>query len=121
MAAHREERTVVTRANQAWALDFVHHKLVNGHTFRALTVIDIHTREALAIEIGPRLRRAHVVDVLNRLARRREAPDRLLADNDSEFTGHMVDLWAYHHKVRIDFSRPGRPTDNAFIETWLLA
>jgi putative transposase len=86
-----------------------------------LTVIDIHTREALAIEIGPRLRRAHVVDVLNRLARRREAPDRLLADNDSEFTGHMVDLWAYHHKVRIDFSRPGRPTDNAFIETWLLA
>lgn len=118
MAAHREERTAVTRANQAWALDFVHDQLVNGQTFRALTVIDIYTREALAIEVGPRLRGEHVVDVLNRLVRRRKAPERLLADNGSEFTGHMVDLWAYHHKVRIDFSRPGRPTDNAFIETF---
>lgn len=106
----------MTRANQTWALDFVHDQLVNDQTFRALTVIDIHTREALALEVGPRLRGAHVVDVLNRLVRRRKAPERLLADNGTEFTGYRVDLWAYHHKVHIDFSRPGPPTDYAFIE-----
>lgn len=48
----------------------------------------------------------------------RRAPGYLFADNGSEFTGHLVDLWAYHHGVRIDFSRPGKPTDNAFIETF---
>lgn len=43
---------------------------------------------------------------------------RRFADNGGEFTGLMVDLWAYHHKVRIEFSRPGRLTDNAFIESF---
>ena len=46
------------------------------------------------------------------------APNQLSADNCSEFTGHMVDLWAYHHKVRIEFSRPGKSTDNGFIEAF---
>ena len=60
----------------------------------------------------------HVVEVLNRLVRQRGAPQYLFADNGAEFTGHLVDLWAYHHGVRIDFSRPGKPTDNAHIETF---
>jgi len=59
-----------------------------------------------------------VVEVLNRLVRQHGAPRYLFADNGSEFTGHLVDLWAYRCKVRIDFSRPGKPTDNAFIETF---
>ncbi|WP_435693844.1 IS3 family transposase [Rhizobium lusitanum] len=118
MASHRENKVLPTGPNQAWALDFIHDQLMNGQKFRALTVVDVYTREALAIEVGPRLRGEHVVDVLNRLVRRRNAPNRLFADNGSEFTGHMVDLWAYHHKARIEFSRPGRPTDNAFIESF---
>ena len=56
--------------------------------------------------------------MLNRLVRQRGAPQYLFADNGAEFTGHLVDLWAYHHGVRIDFSRPGKPTDNAHIETF---
>jgi putative transposase len=72
----------------------------------------------LAIEVGVRLRGEHVVEVLNRLLRQRGAPKYLFADNAAEFTGQLVDLWAYHHGVRIDFSRPGKPTDNAFIETF---
>ncbi len=56
--------------------------------------------------------------VLNRLVRRRGAPKYLFADNGAEFTGQLVDLWAYHHGTRIDFSRPGKPTDNAFIESF---
>ena len=60
----------------------------------------------------------NVVEVLNRLARQRGGTKFLFADNGAEFTGHLVDIWAYHHNVRIDFSRLGKPTDNAFIETF---
>ncbi len=118
MAVHREARCQPKRVNEAWSLDFVHDQLSNGQTFRALTVVDIFSREALAIEVGQRLRGEHVVEVLNRLVRQRGGPKYLFADNGAEFTGQLVDLWAYHHGVRIDFSRPGKPTDNAFIETF---
>ena len=118
MVVHREARYRPARANEAWTLDFIHDQLSDGQKFRALTIVDVFTREALAIEVGPRLRGEHVVEVLNRIVRRRGTPKHLFADNGSEFTGHLVDLWAYHHGVRIDFSRPGKPTDNAFIETF---
>ena len=116
MAAHRQARCVPAQANEAWSLDFVHDQLSNGSKIRMLTVIDVYTREALAIEVGERLRGGDVVSVLNRLIYLRGAPRALFVDNGAEFTGQVVDLWAYHHKVRMDFSRPGTPTDNAHIE-----
>ena len=118
MAVHREARELPKGPNPARSLDFIHDQLSGGSKFRALTVVDIYSREGLAIELGQRLRSEHVVEVLNRLVRQRGAPSYLFADNGAEFTGQLVDLWAYHHGVRIDFSRPGRPTDNAFIETF---
>ena len=118
MVVLREARCRPKRANEAWSLDFIHDQLSNGDKFRALTVIDVFSREALAIEVGRRLRGEDVVEVLNHLVRQRGAPKYLFADNGAEFTGHLVDLWAYHHGTRIDFSRPGKPTDNAFIETF---
>jgi putative transposase len=118
MVVHREARYRPERPNEAWSLDFVHDQLSDGKTFRALTVVDIFTREALAIEVGQRLRGENVVEVLNLLVLQRGPPKYLFADNGAEFTGHLVDLWAYHHRVRIDFSRPGKPTDNAFIESF---
>jgi putative transposase len=118
MTLHREVRHRPTKPNQAWTLDFIHDQLVNGQKFRALTVVDVFSREGLAIEVGHRLRGEHVVEVLNRLVRKRGAPTYLFADNGAEFTGHLLDLWAYHHGTRIDFSRPGKPTDNAFIESF---
>ena len=96
----------------------MHDQLSNGQSFRALTIIDIYSREALAIEVDQRLRGEHVVMALNRLVQQRGALRYLLADNGAEFTSQVVDLWAYHHGVRIDFSRRGKPTDNAFIETF---
>jgi putative transposase len=117
-AVNREARYHAQRVNDTWSLDFVHDQLSNGQSFRALTIIDIYSREALAIEVGQRLRGEHVVAVLNRLVQQRGAPRYLFADNGAEFTGQLVDLWAYHHGVRIDFSRRGQPTDNAFIETF---
>lgn len=118
MAVHREARCQPSRPNQVWSMDFVHDELSNGNKIRLLTVVDIYTREALAIEVGSRLRGDDVVRVLNRLVYLRGRPDAVFCDNGAEFTGQIVDLWAYHHKVRMDFSRPGTPTDNAHIESF---
>lgn len=118
MAVQREPRIKPSAANHAWSLDFVSDQLVNGAKFRALTIVDIFTRESLAIEVGSRLKGEDVVNVLNRVQRDRGLPKFLLCDNGGEFSGRLLDLWAYHHKVRIDFSRPGKPTDNAYIESF---
>jgi putative transposase len=91
MAVHREARCVPKRPNEAWSLDFIHDQLNNGIKFRALTMVDIYSREGLAIEVGQRLRGEHVVEVLNRLVRQRGAPKVLFADNvlDREGAGRF--------------------------------
>ena len=99
-------------------MDFVSDQLTNGQRFRALTIVDVFSREALAIQVGKQLRGENVVEVCNALVAQRGAPKRVFTDNGSEFSGRMFDLWAYHHGVRIDFSRSGKPTDNCFIESF---
>jgi putative transposase len=99
-------------------LDFIADQLVDGRRFRALTVVDIYTRESLAIEVGQSLKGEDVVMVLNRILLQRAAPKVLFCDNGSEFASQAMDLWAYRNGVRIDFSRPGKPTDNAFVESF---
>jgi len=99
-------------------MDFVSDQLQNGKRFRALTVMDIHTRECLAIEPGRRLTGDDVVQVLNRLRYTRGTPKRIYCDNGSEFTSRIMDLWAYHNQVTMEFSRPGKPTDNGQIESF---
>ena len=118
MVVARRERYVPKRANQAWSMDFVADQLVNGARLRALTAVDVFTREALCIRVGQRLRAEDVVDACNRLVATRGAPVRVFVDNGSEFSGRLFDLWAYHHHVQIDFSRPGKPTDNCFVESF---
>ena len=118
MVVRRRDRYVPRRTNQAWSMDFVSDQLTNGQRFRALTIVDVFSREALAIQVGKRLRGENVVEVCNALVAQRGAPKRVFTDNGSEFSGRMFDLWAYHHGVRIDFSRPGKPTDNCFIESF---
>jgi len=118
VAVHRRERFRPTAPNQVWTMDFVADQLADGRRFRALTVLDIFTRESLAIEVGPSLKGTDVVGVLNRLKVHRGVPKLLFCDNGSEFTSQILDLWAYQNSVRIDFSRPGKPTDNAFVESF---
>lgn len=112
-AANRRERSKATAPNQAWGLDFVADQLTDGRRFRALTVVDVFTRECLAIEVGQSLKGKNVVHVLSRICAQRAVPKTLYRDNGSEFTSQAMDLWAYHAGVQIDFSRPGKPTDNA--------
>lgn len=118
MVVARRERIEPRAVDDVWGLDFVADQLADGTRFRALTVVDVFSREALAIEVGQRLRSEHVVAVLNRLAAQRQAPKYLSVDNGGEFSGQLVDLWAYHHATRIDFNRPGKPTDNCYVESF---
>ena len=118
MAATRELRHAVTRPDQAWSMDFVADQMADGSKFRMLIILDIYTREALAIEVGLALSGERVVAALNRLVAGRSAPTYLRIDNGSEFSGHLLDLSAYHKKTKIDFSRPGKPTDNSFNESF---
>lgn len=118
MVVQRNQRMQPAAPDDAWTMNFVADQLANGTRFRALTAVDVVTREALAIEIGQRLKGEDVVATLDRILSTRGEPKYLFVDNGSEFSGRMLDLWAYHHKVRIDFSRPGRPTDNCYVETF---
>ena len=102
---HRQERFRPNGPNQVWAMDFVSDQLSDGRRFRSLTIVDIYTRESLAIEVGQSLRGEDVVRVLNRLKEQRGLPKMLFCDNGSEFTGQLMDLWAYRNGVKIDFSR----------------
>jgi putative transposase len=117
-AAHRRQKPRAEGPNQVWSLDFVADQLTDGRRFRALTVVDVYTRECLAIEVDQRLKGHDVVRVLQKIASERGVPQVLFCDNGSEFTSQVLDLWAYHHQVKIDFSRPGKPTDNAYVESF---
>lgn len=118
-AAHRQPpKRIATQANEAWSMDFVADQMSGGQKFRMLTLVDVFSRECLAIEAGQHLRGEDVVRVLNRLTMKRCPPKRIFCDNGSEFTGRLLDLWSYHNKVAIEFSRPGKPTDNAYIESF---
>ncbi len=114
----RPQRLPATRPNSAWSLDFVADQLADGQRFRVLTVIDVFTRECVAVAIGKHLTGADVVSSLERVRLKRGTPQRLFCDNGSEFTSQLLDLWAYSHGVCIEFSRPGKPTDNAFVESF---
>lgn len=118
MVVSRRQRCAPTRPNEVRSLDFVADQLANGTRLRALTIVDVFSREALAIEVGQRLRAEDVVSVLNRLVAQRRAPRFLSADNGSEFSVRLLDMWAYHYNVQIDFSRPDKLTDISFIETF---
>jgi len=114
----RGERIRPAAANQAWSMDFVADQLADGRRFRALTIVDVFTRQSPAIEVGQALKGFDVVEVLNRLRIERGVPKILFCDNGSEFTSQIMDLWAYQNGVKIDFSRPGKPTDNAYVESF---
>jgi putative transposase len=118
VAEHRRERFHPTGPNQVWSMDFVADQLADGRRFRSLTVVDIYTRECLAIESEQRLKGEDVVRTLNRIKLSRGVPKMVHCDNGSEFSSQAMDLWAYQNGVRMAFSRPGKPTDNAFVESF---
>ena len=114
----RQPKTSALHTNQMWSMDFVADNLFDGRKLRMLTVVDCFTRESLAIHVGQSLKGEDVVKVVDRIARDRGAPQTIKTDNGSEFISKAMDRWAYEHHVEIDFSRPGKPTDNAMVESF---
>lgn len=100
-------------------MDFVQDQLFDGRKFRALTVVDNYSRRCLSIHPGKSLKGGDVVEVLDRIKDQEGyVPARIKVDNGSEFISKAVDHWAYTNRVELDFSRPGTPTDNPFIESF---
>lgn len=112
---YRSGRSDADTMNDVWAMDFVSDRLFDDRPFRILTVVDCHTREALATTARTNFRAYQVIEELDRLARIRGKPRSIRVDNGPEFAGRLLDQWAYLNKVELDFSRPGRPSDNAFV------
>jgi putative transposase len=117
-ARQRDEKFKPAAPDQAWSMDFVADQLQDGTRFHSLTIVDVYTREAVAIAAGQSLKGDDVVRTLNKLKLERGVPKVLFCDNGSEFTSHAMDLWAYRNGAKIDFSRPGKPTDNAIVESF---
>jgi putative transposase len=117
-AANRDRQPAAAAANEMWSMDFVSDALFDGRRLRALTVVDAFTREALAIDVDQGIKGEQVVEVMARISSIRGAPRTIRVDNGPEFISKALDRWAYENGVTLDFSRPGKPTDNAFVESF---
>lgn len=106
------------RVNERWSMDFVTDSLTSGRRFRSLTIVDDHSRESVAIEADFSLTGERVVRVLTRLSLTRGLPAVITVDNGPEFAGKTLDAWAYQKGVKLHFIRPGKPVENAYIESF---
>lgn len=113
-----ETPATATRANERWSMDFTHDRLINGRKIRTLNVVDTFTRECLWIEVGPSMSGQRVTEVLDFLVHLRGNPQVITTDNGSEFAGRALDKWAYEHKVKLHFIDPGKPVQNAYVESF---
>ena len=107
-----------TAPNEHWAMDFMRDTLADGRAFRTLNIVDAFTRECLAIEVDVSLPGERVVRVLEQLRLTRGLPQRITVDNGPEFQSKALDAWAHQTGVALQFSRPGKPVDNTFIEAF---
>ncbi|PRD17829.1 UNVERIFIED_CONTAM: Insertion element IS476 uncharacterized protein, partial [Trichonephila clavipes] len=119
--ARRGERIAMpaaTAANHRWSMDFIHDQLEDGRSFRVLNIIDDFTREAVACVVDTSISGRRVARHLDKLAVSRGLPKVITCDNGTEITSHAMQAWASRHDVRLNFSIPGKPTQNAFVESF---
>ncbi len=117
--AHRVDKPKVEQVNQVWSMDFMSDQLFDGKRFRILTLVDNFSRKCHDLEVGQSLKGMDVVRIMNQVRHEYgNLPQRIQVDNGSEFISKDFDRWAYENNVTLDYSRPGRPTDNPFIESF---
>ena len=114
----REDRINASGPNETWAMDFVHDQLAMGKKLRVLTVVDIFSKFSPTIDPRFSYRAEDVVRTLEKICGEVGYPKTIRVDQGSEFVSRDLDLWAYANIVTLDFSRPGKPTDNALIEAF---
>lgn len=116
--ARGKASAVADGPDQVWAMDFMSDQLADGRRFRLLNVIDVYTRECLAIECACSISGARVARTLDMLMIARDRPAKIIVDNGPEFTGRALDRWAYENHVELAFIQPGKPTQNGFVESF---
>ena len=105
-------------ANEQWAIDFMSDSLASGRKFRILNVLDIATRECIAIEIDVSIKGERLTKILDKLIFLRGKPASITMDNGSEFTSKVFESWAKKKSIQLNFIQPGKPFQNAFIESF---
>ena len=114
-------RVAIPRAgkkNELWALDFMHDSMGSGRKLRILPIIDTHTKECHRIEVDRSIGGRRVTEVLSEVASVHGLPENIVVDNGPEFISNAMDEWAYSREVTLHFIRPGKPVDNAFMESF---
>jgi putative transposase len=106
------------RINQHWSMDFVADSLYNGRRLRVLTVVDDLSKECPVLEVDHSLTGQRITRVLERVALIRGLPEVITVDNGPEFISKALDSWAYTNGVKLRFIQPGKPTQNAYIESF---
>jgi putative transposase len=114
----RIEISKSNRRNELWAMDFMQDGLHNGRRIRLLTVVDTYTKESLRIEVDTSIRGIRVAEILSQITCLRGLPENIIVDNGPEFVSNAMDEWAYERGVKLHFIRPGKPVDNAYIESF---
>jgi putative transposase len=106
------------KVNERWSMDFITDSIITGRRFRALTIVDDYSRECPVIEVDTSITGKRVVSVLDRLGDIRGLPETITIDNGPEFAGKALDEWAYRRGVKLNFIRPGKPIENAYVESF---
>ena len=114
----RVPMVVPTRVNERWSMDFVSDQMANGRRFRVLNVVDDYSRECVLQVVDFSISGQRVARELDRLAEHRSLPKTLVCDNGPEFTGKAMFFWARERGVKLHFIQPGKPTQNAFVESF---
>lgn len=107
-----------TQPNERWGMDFIHDACVDGRRFRCLTMVDEFTRDCPRIDVDTSLPAARVIAALEQLAGERGLPRSIVVDHGPEFISRALDIWAYRHGIQLVFIRPGKPVENAYIESF---
>ncbi len=117
-SAPRARLAAPTMENARWSMDFLRDELEDGRPFRVLTLVDDFTREAPDMEIDRSLPAERVIALLERLEKSRGLPRTIVVDNGPEFASKALHAWAYSRGVELHFIEPGKPVQNAFIESF---
>ena len=118
VAIEREPLARPCGPNQVWSMDFVMDALANGRRLKVLTIVDDFTKEAIDVVVDRSIPGAYVARVLEHAARFRGAPRVIRTDQGPEFTGKALDQWAYGRGVQLKLIQAGKPTQNAFVESF---
>ncbi len=117
-ALHRGPAPLAQGPRERWSMDFVHDQFADGRPFRVLTVVDQWSRSSPILECGLSLRGSDVAAALDRAIGSGPPPCSITVDHGTEFLSRALEDWAWRRGVQLDFTRPGKPTDNGYIESF---